>query len=220
MKKTDSLGEIVAALQKAIKHGGMSNKTIDDSIKALSKLKYQYDDQHFPALENTSKFTDTSSHAPANLAEALLWKLGKWNSYKRFCAKYTNGNARPSNQDVVFFAFAKHLKDKNNPIYDQHAIRALWAICGNLTADERGKCKSLLFDGSNKWKRAGSGTNAIACYELFVRHLNDLVSGSNGASKGDIDRLLMPLGQAIKDSTHSYEDFRQLCSWSGEGKIS
>src|SRR6185437_7897183 len=103
---------------------------------------------------------DSSVGTPANLSEALLWKLGKWKSYKKFASNYKNSAAQPTKTDVVFFAFARHLEDRdNNPIYDQHAIRALWAICGKLTPEECERCKSVLLDGEGKWKTTGSGPN-------------------------------------------------------------
>ncbi len=205
-----TLKELIAALQKAIANGQMTKQAVDMAIKNLSNLGYQYDYDRFPALVDTENFTDTSCETPSNLAEALLWKLGKWKSYKKFSANYMNKDAKATKQDVVFFAFAKHLKNKNNPIYDQHAIRALWAICGKLTNDESKKCKSLLFDGKNKWKQTGAGGDTIECYEFFVKHLDDLVTVNNGATKGEIDRLLMPLGQAIKKETDSYREFHIL----------
>ena len=211
------LENLIAELQKAIVNGGMNKGTVENAVKALSELGYQYDNKRFPALVGTENFVDTSCETPSNLAEALLWKLGKWQIYKKFATNYTADNPKPTKQNVVFFAFARHLNDNNNPIYDQHAIRALWAICGKLTASERKKCKSLLFDGKNKWKQAGSGGDTIECYELFVRHINDLVGENNAASKGEIDRLLMPLGQAIKKSTGSYVEFSKLCGWPCDG---
>lgn len=217
MTNGSQLKDLIATLQNAITSGGMNKETVDAAIKTLSKLGYQYDYKRFPILVGTEAFTDISRDTPSNLAESLLWKLGKWQSYKRFAANYTNKDSKPTKTDVVFFAFAKHLKDKDNPIYDQHAIRALWAICGKLTDDEKKKCRSLLFDGNNKWKQAGSGGDTIDCYELFVKHLNDLVSVSDGASKGEIDRLLMPLGQAIKKITKTYAEFHLLCGWSSQG---
>ena len=117
------------------------------------------------------------------------------------------------NKTSYFFAFARHLKDKKYPIYDKHAIRALWAICGKLTANEKKKCKTLLFDGNGKWKQVGSGSGTIECYEIFVRHINDIVPLDNSITKSEIDRLLMPLGQAIKKSTGSYAEFHKLCGW-------
>ena len=61
------------------------------------------------------------------------------------------------------------------------------------------------------------GGDTIECYELFVNHINDLVATDNGATKGEIDRLLMPLGQAIKKSTGSYVELHQLCGWPIDG---
>jgi hypothetical protein len=217
MTKNNTLVELISGLQKTIASGGINKGTVENAGKALSDLGYQYDDRRFPALVGTENFADTSGETPSNLAEALLWKLGKWQSYKKFAANYTADDTKPTKQNVVFFAFARHLKDKKNPIYDQHAIRALWAICGKLTANERKKCKSLLFDGKGKWKQTGSGGATIECYELFVRHLNDLVPPDNGATRSEIDRLLMPLGQAIKKSTGSYVEFHQLCDWPIDG---
>jgi len=217
MTTTKQLKELICTLQQNIANGGMTKEVVDTAIRQLATLGYEYDYERFPALRNTENFTDTSGEAPSNLAEALLWKLGKWKSYKKFASQYVDNEVKPTKTDVVFFAFAKHLKDKNNPIYDQHAIRALWAICGKLTSDEKKQCKSLLFDGNSKWKQAGSGGHAVQCYELFVKHINDLVAVDAGPSKGEIDRLLMPLGQAIKKKTSSYVEFSQLCGWSENG---
>jgi hypothetical protein len=209
----NTLKELIVYLQKIIENGGIDKKIIEDSIRILSAFGYQYDDNKFPALKATESFSDTIGAEPSNLAEALLWKLGKWQSYKGFVESFTNDDSVPTNQNVVFFAFARHLKDNINPIYDQHAIRGLWSVCGGITADERQKCKVLLFDGENKWKQVGSGNVTIECYELFVRHINGLVSQANDVTNRLIDRLFMPLGQAIKKSTSSYDEFHQLCGW-------
>lgn len=207
------LRELIAKLQKIIENGGINKDSIENAMKKLTDLGFQYDDKKFPPLKGTENFVDTSGDTPSNLAEALLWKLGKWQSYKDFAANFTKDDSEPTKQNVVFFAFARHLKYKKNPIYDQHAIRALWAICGKLTSAERKKCKTLLFDRKGKWKRGGSGAVTIACYKLFVRHINGLVSLDKSITIGLIDRLLMPLGQAIKKSTGSYDEFHQLCDW-------
>jgi hypothetical protein len=214
-KKT--LKELIANLQKIIMHNGIDKGSIEKSIKALSDMGFQYDDKKFPALKGTENLIDRSSETPTNLAEALLWKLGKWQSYKDFAANFTNDDSEPTKQNVVFFAFARHLKDKKNPIYDQNAIRALWAICGKLTVTEKKKCKTLLFNGKGKWKQVGSGNVTIECYELFMKHINDLVPTDTGVPTGLLDRLLMPLGQAIKKSTGTYDEFHQLCGWPIDG---
>ncbi len=217
MVNENTLKELIAQLQKTIVHGGINKVAIEKAIKALSDLGYQYDQNRFPALKGTENFIDTSSETPSNLAEALLWKLGRWQSYKDFAANYTNDNSEPTIHNVVFFAFARHLKDRRNPIYDQHAMRALWAICGKLTIDERMKCKTLLFDRNGKWKQVGSGSATIECYEIFVKHINALIPSDNGNTKSEMDRLLMPLGQAIKKTTNSYAEFQKLCGWTENG---
>jgi hypothetical protein len=213
-----ALEKLINTLRSAIEDNGMSSELLKNAVQELSDIdiRYKYNLKRFPELINTEEYIDTSGDSPRNLAEALLWKLGKWPSYKQFASNYMSDVPKPRKTDVVFFAFANHLKDKRNPIYDQHAIRALWAIHSKLTADEKAKCRSLLFDGKDKWKQTGSGEDTIECYELFVRHINELVSTSGAASLKEIDRLLMPLGQAIKNNTNTYDEFRSLCGWPQE----
>lgn len=217
MIKESPLGKLIASLQKKISEGGFHKAAIEEATEGLARLGYQYDEDAFPPLEGTENFSNNNSDSPQDLAEALLWKLGKWKAYKRFCENYAAEQPVPTKTDVVFYAFAMHLKDKNNPIYDQHAIRSLWSIFGRLTGYERQMCKSLLFDTENKWKQSGTGKSAIDCYSIFVKHVNDLISASGGASKSELDRLFMPLGQAIKDSTKTYIEFHALCGWPSSG---
>ncbi|MFJ5239929.1 hypothetical protein ACIP86_24920 [Pseudomonas neuropathica] len=217
MIKESPLKILIASLQTKISEGCFDKAAIEEATGKLEKLGYQYDDDGFPPLVDTEDFLNNSSDSPQNLAEALLWKLGKWSAYKKFCENYAAEQPVPTKTDVVFYAFAMHLKDKNNPIYDQHAIRSLWAIFGKLTICERQMCRSLLFSTKNEWKPSGTGKSAIDCYSLFVKHVNNLISASGGASKSELDRLLMPLGQAIKDSTKTYIEFQALCGWPGSG---
>ncbi|HHM5697496.1 TPA: hypothetical protein ACRNDS_003569 [Pseudomonas aeruginosa] len=215
---TDSpLGKLIASLQKKISESRLDKAAIETATKELAKLGYQYDEDNYPPLVVTENFSNNSSDSPQSLAEALLWKLGKWKAYKRFCENYAAEQPVPTRTNVVFYAFAMHLKDKNSPIYDQHAIRSLWAIFEKLTNDERRKFKSLLFNNKNKWKKSGAGKSEVDCYSIFVKHINGLVSASGGASKSELDHLLMPLGQAIKESTKTYAEFYALCGWLGSG---
>jgi len=124
--------------------------------------------------------------------------MGKWEVYKTFCLDYSNNHSKLEG-GFVFGAFAKHLKNRLNPIYDQHALRALWAIC-DLSDNEKDNCSAFLFDGSGKWKEVGSGGVAGSCYELFMKHVGHLCS-NNRISNAELDRVLMPLGQARKKST-------------------
>jgi len=100
--KKSSLGKLIASLQQAIANGGMKRKTVVDAIETLSELGYKYDGERFPALADSGTFSVTNSETPSNLAEALLWKLGKWKSYKQFSAYYMNKDVVPKTTDVVF----------------------------------------------------------------------------------------------------------------------
>jgi hypothetical protein len=211
MPRKRAIRSLIIKLQTAIASGSLTGKAVRSATRELSAVGYSYRDDTFPPLSTTRPLKDTSSNSPQSLAEAMLWKLGKWKSYKKFAATYATQDSTPSKTDVVFFAFAKHLRDRQNPIYDQHALRALWAICEDLGKAERKKCRALLF---NTWKSVGSGSNSIDCYALFVKHVRRLVSVEHGASMAELDRLLMPLGKALKKATTSYAEFCRLCGWS------
>jgi len=213
MTRESPLGKLIARLQQHISEDGLDQAAIAQATKELADLGYRYDEDSFPRLVGTEDFGHRIPDTPRDLAEALLWKLGKWKAYKQFCENFAAEQPVPGKNDVVFHAFARHLKNKDNPIYDQHAIRSLWAIVGTLTRDESVKCRSLLFNTKNQWKESGTGKHAVDCYLLFVEKINHLTSAANGASKSELDRLLMPLGQAIKKSTKTYSEFSALCGW-------
>ncbi|WP_262966714.1 hypothetical protein [Methylobacter psychrophilus] len=214
MDQKDKLKELVKSIQKSVENDEVTSYIISGAIEALNKIhkKYVYDHDKFPKLLNTDEFKDDSTDKPSNLAEALLWKLGKWKSYKKFAEQFTNDQSKSTKTDVVFFAFARHLKDSSNPIYDQHAIRSVWAICHQgFNSEEKNKCKGLLFDGKGKWKQTGTGQYSVDCYKIFLTHIDSLAN--ENLSKREIDLLLMPLGQALKDNSKNYDDFCYLCGW-------
>jgi len=205
------LKEIVADLRAAISGGGLTERQVDEAIRKLSKIR-TYNEQKFPALPS-AKFTDTSGSAPQTLAEALLWKLGHWKKYKKFAANYEAHDPRPTKNGVVLYAFVKHLKDRSQPIYDQHAIRALWAIDPEMRKHEP-KLKTLLFRRNGKWRASGNGGDPRECYKLFLDRMPKVLSKTNEPSLAKLDRLLMPLGQSIKRATrkaqNSYEAFCEI----------
>jgi hypothetical protein len=173
---------------------------MEATTRLCSITGIKYNTTSFPNLENTSTFKDMPGSTPVNLAEALIWKLGKWSTYKRFAKNFhTEGLKVSDDGGVVLSAFAKHLQDNSNPIYDQHALRALWAIT-NFEPKEKKRFKSLLFDGAGKWKPAGSGDKEGKCYESFSSKISVICADNKLCSK-KLDQLLMPLGQAIKKVT-------------------
>jgi hypothetical protein len=210
-----SLKQIILDLQEAISdpNNKLTKYTVVEKTAELDGLGYKYDFDKFPVLLDANQYADTSGDTPATLAEALLWKLGKWKSYKNFVSQYIDNDAEPSQKGVVFFAFAKHLQDSQNPIYDQHALRALWSICLNLDAAHKNQCKSLLFKKDGTWKPAGEGVDTVNCYNIFVDFVGRLTAVEGGLTKRDLDCLLMPLGQAIKKKTSNYNELCDLCGW-------
>lgn len=205
--------ELIRSLQNRITEGSLDRSAIKTATEALSNMGYQYDVVLFPELAANTEYSSDVGGAPKNLAEALLWKMGKWNVYRDFVNNYKSDGPLVKKTDVVFAAFAKHLKNQHNPIYDQHALRAMWAISPNLTHNQRMQCKSALVKSKGKdkgkWKATLSGRETIACYELYIVQLELLTS--NGLSNSAVDKLLMPLGQAIKNQTKSYDQFNLLC---------
>lgn len=191
---------LIHDLQLAYRQRRLDDARIASSIESLHNLGYRYDARKFPQLPaNTAEFGTDIGDAPSNLAEAMLWKLGKWPSYQSFARNFADREMVVSAEGgVVFSAFAKHLQDSTKPIYDQHAMRALWAI-GEFSDAECARCNALLFKKDGSWKDAGSGDDGT-CYQMFAQHLAQACH-ANRIQHGDLDKLLMPLGQAIKDYT-------------------
>lgn len=220
MRNINTLAGLIKSLQATVQRHELTTVVISNASEKLASIGYkEYDIKKFPKLRNTSSFVGSIGSSPSNLSEALLWKLGRWSAYESFVKNFNTAALKVSSSGgVVFSAFAKHLQDNSNPIYDQHAIRALWAIC-EFNEDHKMKCEALLFNSLHMWKDAGSGDDG-SCYEIFVSHVNAICNDC-GVSNEELDRLLMPLGQAIKKVTRVKGDnksaetdldrFRALC---------
>ena len=105
--------------------------------------------------------------------------------------------------DIIFYAFAKHLRDNNDPIFDQHTLRSMWAVDSSLTREEGALCKKFLMNNKGKWKPSGSGSSGMQCYYLYKRFIRSVQSFYNGIKR--LDMLLMSLGQALKKNTKNYD---------------
>jgi hypothetical protein len=213
----DHLKNLIQKLQDQVRNHELTTSNIDTAIEALKNLGYTYDENKFPSLpHDTHAFDAKIDEVPNSLAEALLWKLGKWPAYKKFVSNFEKKEEVSSEGGVVFSAFAKHLQNQaNNPIYDQHAMRAIWAITV-LSPKDQDQCKRLLLNKGKMWKDAGSGNSEEACYNIFVEQINHLCQ-VNEISHSHLDKLLMPLGQAIKKTKIQKTDedtFMYLCGWS------
>lgn len=213
MLSKNCIKTIVSSLRQRVICGTFDAEVVSQSTAKLAKLSYEYDSILFPPLPFSQNWTSPSLAEPQSLAEALLWKMGKWNIYKSFVEHYVKIDSEPKTTDVVFYAFAKHLKDRERPIYDQHTLRALWAIDSKLTSDQIKICCSLLAKKNGEWKSIASGTNAKNGYELYLDRVTIL--RSQGASLRDLDKLLMPLGKALKIHSKNVDEFLHITGSSG-----
>lgn len=211
------LGTIVASLRNHVQDGTLDARVVQSATTKLAEHHYKYDAELFPSLPSDYQWTMPGITAPESLAEALLWKMGKWQVYKSFAAYYSGTSSAPKKTDAVFYAFAKHLQSSKNPIYDQHALRALWAVDTTLTSQQAKICQSLLVKKDGNWKPYASGSRALDGYDLYVERIMALAAG--GASLGDLDKLLMPLGQALKSNTKKLSDFFDLIGCNEGGTI-
>ena len=216
--KFDQLKFIIATLQERVSLGKVTFDLISETIEGLIGInkKYKYSNEDFPALKAKHTYAYEDHNVPENFAEAVLWKLGRWDVYKKFAKMYVSEQnnktkSPPDNKGVVLYAFVKHLVDNSNPIYDQHALRALWAICKDFNSAEEAVCESALFKNDKTWKPTMSGGDAGECYDLFVSNIKRLEKISDGVTLMQLDHLLMPLGQAIKEIASNYSRFQELC---------
>ena len=98
---------LVQSLQLFIKENRLTEEAIKESTEALAKLGYRYDANLFPELPTNATFSAVVGSTPNSLAEALLWKMGKWNVYKEFVNNYNSSGSLTKKTDVVFAAFGK-----------------------------------------------------------------------------------------------------------------
>lgn len=201
-----TLQNLISTVRLKVQTATLDAAAVKEATDELANHNYQYDVSLFPALPQKT-WPIPAGAAPESLAEALLWKMGKWKVYRSFVAHYAD-TASLAENGVVFYAFAKHLANPNNPIYDQHTLRALWAIDALLTRDQTAICRRLLATVEGCWKPILSGANSIDGYVLYAERIALLVQG--GATMAKLDKLLMPLGQALKDNTADVAEFESI----------
>jgi hypothetical protein len=97
-ERQELLGSIISDLRRAIGKRSLDRPAVGDACRALENVNenYRYDDGAFPQLTDTHQFVMNVGCTPANLAEAMLWKLGRWKAYKKFAANYKDPRAEPT----------------------------------------------------------------------------------------------------------------------------
>ncbi|NIT55035.1 MAG: hypothetical protein GWN00_01945 [Aliifodinibius sp.] len=204
----DKLRSIISNIKNAIRLKSLDHDFLSRCRRELQALGYEYNSNLYPRLSHTERFSVSVDDSPNNLAEALLWKLGKWNIYRKFVGYYENDRSMPTTSDFILYAFAKHLKNNSNAIVDQHTIRAMWAIDDSLTKEEIYACRKFLMNKKGQWRAGGSGKSGLICYHAYMKFVENLEKG--GADIREYDRLLMPLGKALKDKAKNHEMFIRL----------
>jgi len=245
-----TLSRVYEPREKSVKKSdgkseGSQKKVITWDID--KKNPYRYQRRKYPTITFDPNATHSYDQGPTTLAEALLWKLGRWNDYCRFVDDF-NTSPEPEEFEVrlayesriVFVAFTRHLKNqKDTPIFDQHALRALWAVSENLQKaklkdNKRGTTKTIrkdvgekfsveryLTNTSGKWEETGppQGTR-LECYEQFKSEIEQVVGRRPDVTAPRLDRLLMPLGKALKDYSSlpseeltNFKKYCELCGW-------
>lgn len=209
----NDLRALVHRLQVRVSSRNLDAPVVSRETASLAALGYKYDDKRYPRLGMETNPTTEIGESPSNLAEALLWKMGKWVSYNNFVASYANSERPATARNIVFSAFAKHLRNRETvPIYDQHALRAVFAICC-LNLEEMKVCQSALVKRDGDWKASISGKDSTACYRTFTEQIAKLCSFKVECpvTLDNLDRLLMPLGQALKKGSPKFSEFKAAC---------
>jgi hypothetical protein len=116
MPQKAGVKKIISSLRGHVASGTLDAIVVCDATAELAKHGYQYNSNLFPALPANHHWAIPALIAPESLAEALLWNMGKWTIYKSFVEHHVNAASAPKNTDVVFYAFAKHLKDPTRRI--------------------------------------------------------------------------------------------------------
>lgn len=185
--------------------------------------RFRYSENQFPPLERTQHLSMGSIETPQSVAEAYIWKHGYWDHYRKFVGWYYYPDAPAPEEHFVFYAFAKHLRNPNLAIFDQHALRALWGIADAIWNHPDDPPRQFLLKISETmWKSSGSGSLASLTYEIYSNEL-ERIRTTFHVNMYAFDKLLMCLGRALKHysrtltagNTHHYGEFCDIIDRGG-----
>ena len=243
MKDIAPVHELVVSIRNKLS-SCLTDEHIRNGLNVLEQNGFEYEDGLYPALTGTKKLPVHSISTPSNLAEALLWKQGDWNKYQRFVRNYFAESPSVPDDGVVHFAFAIHLRDNRKPIFDQHALRAMWAISDRLASTrmvdnlrganlsklkknsrayknpEENPCKCYLMSPDGEWNENHPKGSSTESYLQFVEAISDLHK-AHKLDRRQLDRFLMVLGSALKDlsiemaGTKKKDQYQKFCELIG-----
>jgi hypothetical protein len=189
--------------------------TFSKEISALIKTLPQKYPSSYPSLKHGfNNYSEPSKAYPTTLAEALIWKLGKWKTFMKFTAHYKKALNEVPNTGVVFYAFARHLAEEKEPIFDQHALRAAWTVCPHNQSESEAIKRSLFYCKGKKkgqWKPNGTGKDYSQCVKIYKNYiLRFIPENYTRENLMLLDMFFMPLGQLIKEQAKNLDQYKIL----------
>lgn len=180
---------------------------------------YKHDKDKYPPLVFMGPEEYSLGEEPETLAQLYIWKRGDWSKFENFVGYYLDRDLdEPPKKGAVNFAFAHHLKSRGKlPIFDQHSARALWAIMGNSRPKWR-NYQDYLFYKPTHWRTESEYLQVYlqaSCYRDFLEDMEYLAGGCDDlvSQYAAADKLLMPLGKAIKEHVKDLDNFEKLCGF-------
>lgn len=182
---------------------------LDRLNKKLKGIGYSYKAKKHPKFEVDKVCKTKSGMVPTSLAEVFVWKLGRWQAFKKFESMCLDSEISPSESQVVIYALSKYLTEDGAPIFDQHVLRAMRYIDPSLSDQDKNKIDRALQTKTVNWSRLMSGKTVNDCYKLYVKFVS-AVQKESGIELAQLDSFLMPLGEAIKKHFKSENDILSL----------
>ena len=157
---------------------------IQSEIENLESIS----DKNFKEL---TEHVEKSNDVYLKLLYSIVWKQGDLTKLDGIIKGITN-KSDESKTGTTFKAFGKHLRDKSNPIIDQHVMRAYLAITET-------KNQNLFLIRQLKDNFIDKKQKEIENYKTWLNNLHQ-----SGIHKGNIDffyyadQILFNLGKTIK----------------------
>lgn len=101
------LENIVTTLRGRIQKFTLDADASQSATTKLVEQNYGYNAELFSLIPSNFSWSSPRLGAPESLAEALLWKMGKWNIYKTFVNYYSNPSILSKSTDTVFFCICQ-----------------------------------------------------------------------------------------------------------------
>lgn len=206
--------ELVTSTFERVKNA-RTNSELQEIQQDLS-IKFKFDEQKYPPLQFILTKEDVAEINEAvinqetgdsniqsflkdpisKLLYALVWKQGDLLKLKTLVAGINGGNDLSQKQGAIFRQFGRHLVDRNEPIVDQHVLRA-FAVFQN-SGDET---KVYSFR-----KKEQFDVNLIKSYKEWFQQMKLNEEGSCTI----LDHILFGLGKTIKTSSRQNKAISEI----------